>query len=310
MAVIGYLFAAAGYQYVGIGKEIYDRTWDMRQFYDRVEKKNSGFKINKLAFMGPKEELLQEDNGVIINAAYQSGIFEVLKKQKINPEQMAAYKSGEISMLVNSGVFTFEDGLNFLFRKQLLSGQEIKREAFVSILVNAVPAEQSGQVVAEINKKIKAEIVSHNFKDSVTVTCETKIKDNLKAVFVKMGGTVLDLPGEELCNFSLLQGVAEKLKAEFKDLKFEKPLHKLVSQSKGEYYENTAEVKETYTDYLWKPCRLDAMAAVMIKNAVNTFVEIGCGTFLGRMMRKADSGKRILSTHDFTSLGNTVKLAN
>lgn len=296
---------------MGIGKEIYDRTWDMRQFYDKVEKKNNEFKINKLAFMGPKEELLKEDNGVIVNAAYQAGIVAVLQKQKINPEQMAAYKSGEIAMLASSGAFSFDDALSLLFRKQALTAAEIDRSKFTSMIINSVASDRISQVIAEINKQVKAEIVSYNAPDSVTVTCETVIKENLKQVVTKLSGTVLDLPSEELCNFSLLQGVAEKLKTEFKEvMKIDKPVFRLISQTKGDYYDNAAEVKDCYLDFLYKPCRLDKTIATMLKNGVNTFVEIGCGTFLGRMVRKADNGKRILSTHDFATLGNAVKLAN
>ena len=39
MSVIGYIYTGAGYQYVGVGKKVYDNTWAMRQFYDKVDKK-------------------------------------------------------------------------------------------------------------------------------------------------------------------------------------------------------------------------------------------------------------------------------
>ncbi len=101
MSVIGYIYTATGYQYIGIGKKIYDSTWSMRQYFDKIEKKYPDFKINKLAFLGPKEDLMKEENGIIINAAYQTGLFEVLKQQKVTPEQISGFKSGEIVAFSN-----------------------------------------------------------------------------------------------------------------------------------------------------------------------------------------------------------------
>jgi hypothetical protein len=60
MAVIGYMFTGAGYQYLNLGKKAYDSTWSVRQYYDKVEKKYPDFKINKLSFIGPENELSLE----------------------------------------------------------------------------------------------------------------------------------------------------------------------------------------------------------------------------------------------------------
>jgi len=70
------------------------------------------------------------------------------------------------------------------------------------------------------------------------------------------------------------------------------------------------EIREKFVDYLYKPARIDLCLETMLKNGVNTFIEIGAGTFLSRMSRKRDSGKRSLNTNDLGELSKTVKLAN
>ncbi len=197
-----------------------------------------------------------------------------------------------------------------LFKKRELINAEINKEKFIHILINSIDVSKIEQIINEVKKQVIAEIVSYNAKDSVVIICEKNIKEKLIDIFKKLHGNIIELPFEEFSNFSILKPVAEKLKIEFLNLKIDKPIFRLISQTEGTYYDNVADIKEKIFDYIYKPAKLNSIIETMLKNAVNTFVEIGCGTFIGRFVRKADSGKRILSTHDFSSLSTTVKLAN
>jgi [acyl-carrier-protein] S-malonyltransferase len=304
------MFTGAGYQYLNLGKKAYDSTWSVRQYYDKVEKRYPDFKINKLSFIGPEDELAREENGIIINAVYQRGVFELLRDYKVSPEQMMGYKSGELMALVCSQAVSFEDAMDFLFKKRQMVMENVGRDFFSHVLVNSAPLHQVEQVINELKGKIKADVVSYNGKDSVIIACETKAKIKLIDIFKKLGGAVIDVPNEEFACMPLLQTIAEKLKPEFNKISMDKPVQRLICQTTGNYYENVQEIKEKFLDYIWKPARIDIAIETMLKNAVNTFVEIGPGSFLSRMARKRDSGKRALNTNDLGELQKTVKLAN
>ena len=310
MAVIGYLYGAAGYQYVGLAKKLYDNTWAMRQFYDRVEKQYPEFKINKLSFMGPEDELLREENGLIINSVYQAGLFEVLKEQKVHPEQMAGYKSGEIMALAAAQAMHFDDAMAFLFKKREIISQEVGKGFFHHMLVNLLPLSAAEKIVAEVKQASGAEIISYNNADSTVIACRSEFKEKLKEVFKKLKAAVIDIPHEEFACMQILKPVADRLKDEFNKIKLDKPVNRIVCQTTGQYYESVQEIKERFTDYIYKPSRVDIVLDTMLKNGVNTFVEMGSGTFLSRMAKKRDSGKRCLNTNDLGEVSKTVKLAN
>lgn len=310
MAAIGYMFTGAGYQYVSLGKKAYDSSWIMRQYYDKVEKKYSDFKINKLSFLGPVEELMLEENGLIINAVYQRGIFDILKDYKVMPEQMFGYKSGELMALVCAEAISFDDAIDFLFVKKQMISDEVGKGFFQHLLINAVQVMQVEKVITELKSAVKAEIVSYNGKDSTIIVCETKDKDKLTELFKKLNGSVINIPHEESACFSILKPIADRLKEEFNKIPMDKPKYRIICQTTGNYYDNVQEIKERFTDYIFKSSRIDLSLETMLKNAVNTFVEIGPGTFLSRMSRKRDSGKRSLNTNDLGELSKTVKLAN
>ncbi|MCE5299679.1 MAG: hypothetical protein LLG37_02235 [Spirochaetia bacterium] len=310
MAVIGYMFTAAGYQYLNLGKKAYDSSWSMRQYYDRVEKAYPDFKINKLSFIGPGDELMREENGLIINAVYQRGIADVLKDYKVNPEQMMGYKSGELMALVCSQAISFDDAIAFLFKKRALVMEDVGREFYSHMLVNTLQDRAVEKIIAELAGSVRAAIISRNAKDSAIIACEAKAKEKMTEVFKKLGGAVIDLPHEEFACIPEMKPVADELKAEFLKIPMDRPVHRVICQTTGNYYENVQEIKERFTDYIWKPARVDLCVETMLKNGVNTFVECGAGTFLSRMARKHDSGKRALNTNDLGELQKTVKLAN
>jgi|DewCreStandDraft_4_1066084.scaffolds.fasta_scaffold14333_2 [acyl-carrier-protein] S-malonyltransferase len=310
MAVIGYLFTAAGYQYVNLGKKAYDSTWLVRQYYDKVEKKYPDFKINKLSFLGPQEELSREENGIIVNGVYQRGVFDLLKEYKVTPEQIMGFKSGEIMALACAEAISFEDAIDFLFKKREIILEEVGRDFFHHLLINSVPVAQVEKLIGELQNKIHVNIVSYNGNDSVIIIYERKAQQIVIEIFKKLNGNLIDLPNEEYACFSMLKPIAEKLKEYFIKIKMDKPKYRVLCQTTGEYYESVQEIKEKFVDYIFKPARIDLCIENMLKNGVNTFVEIGAGTFLSRMARKRDSGKRILNTNDLGEIQKTIKLAN
>ncbi|PKL91229.1 MAG: hypothetical protein CVV21_08425 [Candidatus Goldiibacteriota bacterium HGW-Goldbacteria-1] len=316
MAAIGYLFTAAGYQYVGAGRKVYDSMWAMRQFFDRVEKKMPDVKINKLAFIGPQEELQKPENGTIFNGAYQAGMFEVLKEKKVTPEQIMGFRSGELIAHACAGTFEFEDAMAFIYRKNILFKEALGSAQFSQLLINTLDTGKTAQVCGEINRAVKCGITSYNSSDSATVAVESKLKEKVIEAFKKLGGSVIDLPYEELSGLYLFKEAADKLTAEFGEaiknevIKVDKPAFKMYSQVKGDMYDNAAEIKQSLFNYLYLPSRNDLIIHNMMKNCINTFVELGCGTFLGRLARKADSGKRVLNTHDLAGISTAIKLAN
>jgi len=312
MSVLAYVYTGIGSQYVGVGKEVYDKTWGMRQFFDKMQKKKPDFKVNKLAFLGPMEELMKEENALPIMYTYQAGIYEVLKQNRVTPEQMTGYKSGQLAGLVSAGGAFFEDILDLVFKKEDLLKQEFTAGNFTHISVIGIPTGQVEQIAAEINKTMKAEICAYLAPENAVIVCEKAAKDKLIEVFKKLKADALitEHPHEEISNCSLLEGISQKLAPDFKNFKMDKPLNRIVSQTTGNYFDSVAEIRENFMDYLTKPARLDIAFTTMMKNGVNTFVELGCGNLLGRTIKKIDSGKRILSTHDLKSLSLVVKLAN
>ncbi len=291
-----------------MGRKVFDAYWSMRQFYNKAEKLFPEFKINKLAFIGPEEELIKEENGLIINFCYQCGLYEVLKNQKVNPEQAAGYKTGEIAALCMHGFIDFESALKLIKLREDLVKDEIQK--YSVLLINSVKTENTSKICEELNNSMKTYITSYNGPESSTVVFLKPYKAKIAELFKKIGGTVIDMPGEEIAGIPEFKPYAEKLKENLKEIKTDKPVIRIIDQTSGLYYESVLEIKEKFFDFLYKPSMPVKCIETMIKNGVNTFVEVGAGNFISRLIKKTDSGKRTLNTHDLKGISATIKLAN
>ncbi len=113
---IAFLFPGQGAQYVGMGKDLYEKYEDVKNIYDRVYDILK-IDINKLSFEGTEEKLNQTKNTQIAILTMSLGILEVLKKNKINADVSSGLSLGEYASLIYSGFISFEDGVKIVRKR-------------------------------------------------------------------------------------------------------------------------------------------------------------------------------------------------
>jgi [acyl-carrier-protein] S-malonyltransferase len=110
---IGFLFPGYGNQYVGMGKDLYDQSRIMQEFFEIA---SSCLDINfvKLCFASSDAELAHVTNAYVALFLINSALYSILKEIGITPQLIAGHGIGEYAAVYASGGISFPDALYLL----------------------------------------------------------------------------------------------------------------------------------------------------------------------------------------------------
>ncbi len=112
-----YVFPGQGAQFIGMGKDLYDRSSLAREMFQTA---NSilGFSITDIMFAGTDEELKQTK--VTQPAIFlHSTILATVMGDSFRPDMVAGHSLGELSALVANKTLSFNDGLILVSKRAL-----------------------------------------------------------------------------------------------------------------------------------------------------------------------------------------------
>ena len=109
------LFPGQGSQYVGMGKDIYEKYDTVKKFYEIAEEITE-LPVKKISFEGPEQELKKTYITQIAIYVHSVCLYE-LHKNEIEATAIAGHSLGEFTALYAGGVFNFEDGVRIVAKR-------------------------------------------------------------------------------------------------------------------------------------------------------------------------------------------------
>ena len=174
---VGMLFPGQGSQYVGMGKDYYDRFPEARECYRRANTR-LGFDITELSFSGEMEELTQTRNAQPAILLHSIAVLSVLDARGVRPSIVAGHSLGEFSALVAAGFFQPMDALEIVRRRgELMYEAGLERPGTMAAIIgleHAIVEECVGGVdgvvvVANYNSRVQHAISGEI--DAVDAAC-------------------------------------------------------------------------------------------------------------------------------------------
>lgn len=275
------MFAGQGSQFVGMGKELCDKSKDSNEIFDRANE-ILGYDLKNICFEGPVETLTKTKYSqpaiLVTSIAHLKTINEM-------PYAVAGLSLGEYSALICSGAIDFENGLKLL---QLRA--ELMDEA--SSLVGGGMASVIG-----LDEETVRNILSENCDsvDIANLNCPGQVvisglKDDIKRIIpilTEKGARkviLLDVSGPFHSKY--MEPARVKLEKYINDTNFKSPKIKFYANVTGESVEDPEMIKRYLIKQVTSSVYWEKTIKNMISTGIDTFVEIGPGSVLTGLLKR------------------------
>lgn len=306
MSKIALMFPGQGSQYVGMGKELYEKYPKAKEIIDRA-----GEELKKVIFEGPEETLKMTKYTQPAIFAVSMAAFEVLKENidfSKHEFVAAGHSLGEYSALCSAGFFGFEDGLEMVKARggYLQKASEENPGAMAAVMgmekdvLEKICGQACGEGVCEaVNFNSPGQIVIAGTEDAVNKAVElANAAGAAKCVVLNVSGPF---------HSSLMSPAADMMSEELKKYDFTGPSFGVYANCDAVLTTDVAVVKEKLVKQIKSAVKWDESVRNIIDGGFDKFIEVGPGRVLSGLLRRIDRTKKALNVEDAGSLEKTIQ---
>lgn len=304
MNKVAFIFPGQGAQAVGMGKDFYDNTETARRIFDRASEL-LGFSMPELCFESNDRLDITEYTQAAMVTVGIAMMKVLMEKTDIRPYVAAGLSLGEYCALAAAGIMSVDDAITTVRQRGILMQGEVPVGIGAMAAVLAMDAERIEQVIEDISD---VQIANYNCPGQIVISGKKEAVE-LAAEKLKEAGAkrVIPLNVSGPFHSKMLTGAGEKLGKVLEGVKVSKPEIPYVANVTAEYVTDEGLVKPLLTRQVYSSVRWQQSVETMLKDGVDTFVEIGPGKTLSGFMKKINRNVAVLNIEKLDDLEKVGK---
>lgn len=283
MSRVAFIFPGQGAQTAGMGRDFYEQTETAKSIYDRASEL-LGFSMPELCFeKNDRLDITEYTQAAMVTTSI--AMMKVLmEKTKIRPDVAAGLSLGEYCALAAAGVMSAEDAIATVRQRGILMQEEVPPGAGSMAAVLALDAEAIERVIADIEG---VQVANYNCPGQVVISGKKEAVELAGAKLKEAGAKrVVPLNVSGPFHSKMLAGAGKKLGKALEQVELNRPRIPYVANVTARYVTDEAEVKPLLMQQVYSSVRWQQSVEAMLKDGVDTFVEIGPGKTLSGFIRK------------------------
>lgn len=280
---IAYLFPGQGSQAVGMGRDLYDKSPEVRALFERADAA-LGYSISKICFEGPEDALRLTENTQPALLVVSTAAGALLGR---DPAVAAGHSLGEYSALVAAGVLRFEDAVVLVHKRGRYMQEAVPVGVGGMAAVLGVPGEEIEKRLAEVRSGV-VEIANWNSDDQTVISGDKAAVEEALAL-IKAPRSVL-LPVSAPFHSRLMKPAEERLAADLDATAFADPRFPVITNVDAKVIRTGAEARDALKRQVSRSVLWTRSMAVMNGLGVGACVECGPGKVLTGLLKRIARG--------------------
>ncbi|MCD6554347.1 MAG: [acyl-carrier-protein] S-malonyltransferase [Chloroflexi bacterium] len=298
-----FVFPGGGVQYVGMGRDLYDAYPQARAVFEEADD-TLGFGLSRLCFDGPDDELLDIANSLPAIMTVSIATLRVLETCRLGPDSagwVAGHSAGEITALVAAGMLDFADGLRLMRTRSTLMREAGQRHPGGMAAVIGLETKDLEEMCAEARRETGQVVLISNYNapGQLVLSGHEHALERVLALARERGARrAVRLAVTIASHCPLMESAAAGLRRWMENVAFRPARIPLIANVTAQPIRTPEEIRHELGVQLISPVRWTESIQHLIKQGVDTFIEIGPKKVLNGLIKRIDRNVARISVGD------------
>ena len=289
--LVAFCFPGQGSLDAGMGRDIAAAVPEAMEVFERSSEA-AGLDLQYLCFDAPEHELVQTEVQQPALVATSLAVLAAIKARGIKPDFVVGHSVGEFAALASAGALRLEDAIALVRERGLAMAEAARSNPGSMAAILGLDDEVVERICRRIlnvwpaNYNCPGQIVVSGENPAVDEACEVAEQEGARrAVKLRVSGAF---------HSPLVARAADRLRPALEKVKFAEPTAPFMSTVTARI-EHAKRMGPLLVEQLTAPVRFTQSAQALLREGVQTWVEVGPGNVLSGLIKRIDRDARTIS---------------